>query len=183
VYLCPCPVRSVIWDKRFHVMVDPTRSSVFMIYTTSFNSADPVAMIQAGIYRHYGYAPPFLAEGMAGYLSFPAYDAKQLKKNKKLAPLDSLLGTYYYVNADPHTTDISAASFCKYLIDQYKVDQFLVWYRKADDLNARQTLSETFGKSVSELESDWLDYLDTLTFQRASLRKRRRSRRRCSTIR
>ena len=165
VYLCPCPIRSVIWDKRFHVSVDPTRSSVFPIYTTSFNSADPVAIIQAGIYRHYGYAPPFLAEGMAGYLSFPAYEAKELKRNKKLQPLDSLLGTNYYLNSDPHTADISAASFCKYLIDQYKADQFLVWYRAADDLNMRQTLREAFGKSVSDLEKDWLNYLDTLTFQ------------------
>jgi len=164
VYFCPCPIRSVIWDKRFHVMVDPTRSSVFTIYTTTFNSADPVALIQAAIYRHYGYAPPFLTEGMAGYLSFPAYDAKELVKNKRALPLDSLLGTFYYLNADAHAADATAASFCKYLIDAYKVDRFLDWYRKADDLNARTILTEVFGKPVAELEQDWRQYLDTLTF-------------------
>jgi len=164
LYLCPCPIRSVIWDKRFHVMVDPTRSSVFTIYTTSFNSADPVTLIQAAIYRNYGYAPPFLAEGMAGYLSFSAYDAKELVKSKRLLPLDTLLGTFNYLNADAHTADVTAASFCKYLIDAYKVDRFLDWYRKADDLNARQTLTEVFGKPVSGLENDWRQYLDTLTF-------------------
>ncbi len=163
-YLCPCPVRSVIWDKRFHTMVDPTRSSVFTIYTTSFNSADPVTMIQAAIYRNYGYAPPFLTEGMAGYLSLPAYDARELLKDRKLLPLDSLLGTFYYLNADAHTADVTASSFCKYLIDAYKVDRFLDWYRRADDLNCRRTLSEVFGKSVGELEQDWRQYLDTLTF-------------------
>ncbi|PWB74626.1 hypothetical protein C3F09_03705 [candidate division GN15 bacterium] len=164
VYLCPCPIRSVIWDKRFHTMVDPTRSGVFVIYTTTFNSADPMTMIQAAIYRNYGYAPPFLAEGMAGYLSFPSYDAKELLHSRKLLPLDSMLGTYYYLTADPHIADVTASSFCKYLIDEYKVDRFLDWYRKADDLNARQTLSAVFGKPVPEIEKDWRHYLDTLTF-------------------
>jgi tetratricopeptide (TPR) repeat protein len=165
VYLCPCQIHSIIWDKRFGTMVDPTRNVVAAIFNRTFNSADPFIAGQVALMRQYGYAPPFLTEGFANYLSLAAFDMQEIVKAKKMPPLDSMLDTYLYLQAEPLVADRFSATFVRYLIDQYKIDKFIALYRLADDLTLRQSIESTYGKPVADLEKDWQGYLDTLTFR------------------
>ena len=163
IYLAPCQMHSVIWDKRFGMMVDPTRNAVFGIYTRDFNSTDPFLVLQASVFKNYGYAPHFLSEGLAGYLSLAEYDMKKIVAARRNIPLNALLDTYAYLEADPEVADKTAASLAKYLVNQYKPDKFIAMYKKAQDLNLREVMTATYGKSVGELETEWLNYVDTVT--------------------
>ncbi|MBD3258692.1 hypothetical protein GF377_09690, partial [candidate division GN15 bacterium] len=169
LFLCPCKVWTVIWDKRFAMMADPIRRNLYAVYSHNYNSAYPFVMNHAAILRHYGYAPPFLSEGFAGYQSFSTYDVKKLAANNDLVPLDSLLDTYAYFQHDPHVADPIAASFVKYLIDQYTLSRFIAAYEMADDLTLRTSITGVYDKSIGELEQEWLTYVDTVrvTFSQA----------------
>ncbi|MBD3402165.1 hypothetical protein GF420_04665, partial [candidate division GN15 bacterium] len=86
LYLCPCLIPSVLWDQRFGTMIDPTTSSVFAIYSRDFNSAYPFVVLHAATLRNYGYTPPFLSEGLAGYLGFARYDmGKMLEEGAEVS--------------------------------------------------------------------------------------------------
>lgn len=163
VFLCPCPIYSVIWDTRFGMMIDPTRRNAFAIFNRDFNSVDPFLVLQLSLLHHYGYAPLFLTEGFANYLSFANYDMKKIIAAGKNQPVAPLLKTLTYYQAEPVLADRTAASFVRFLINQYKIDAFLEMYRKADDLNLRAVMEETYGKTVPELEKEWLFYVDTVT--------------------
>lgn len=168
LYLAPCKMYSVLWDDRFGTMVDPTRDNTFALFNKTINTADPFVIMQASVYKQYGYAPPFLTEGMAGYLSFAIFDMKRLVDEGRTRPIRELLDTYSYYTADPLVADRTAATFVKYLIDQYKIGDFLEVYDKADDLSLADVIEETYGKSVDALEGEWRTYVDTvrITFQR-----------------
>jgi len=163
LYLCPCRINTVIWDDRFGMMIDPVRSTMFAIYAKSYNSVFPFLISQAAIYRNFGYAPAFLADGFANYLSFVIYDIKKVKAEGGLIPLDSLLDTYAYLQADAGLADGISATFTRYLIDQFRIGLFLELYKEADDLNLRDVISRTYGKTIADLESGWLNYLDTVS--------------------
>lgn len=163
VFLCPCPIYSVIWDKRFGMMVDPTRNNAFVIFGKEVNSVDPFVLLQAAIYRNYGYAPLFLTEGFANYLSFVTYDMKKIIRQKKNPPLASLMHTYDYLQTDPYIADRVAGSFVRYLINQYKIDVFLKLYRLADDLTLQGNIEDTYSKKLADLEAEWLHYVDTVS--------------------
>ena len=119
IYLCPCPIYSVIWDKRFGMMIDPTRNIAFALYNHNVNTADPFLILDASVYRNYGYAPAFVAEGLASYLTYAAFEMKQLITDGRNLPIESLLVTYNYYTADPAVSDRTSATFVKYLINEY----------------------------------------------------------------
>ncbi len=162
LYLCPCAIPSVIWDTRFGTMVDPTRNATFALLNKNVNTADPYLLMHVSVLRNYGYAPPVLVEGFAGYMSLASYDMKQVLKSGKPVPLDSLLQCYTYFRTDPRVADAEAATFVRYLIDQYKADKFIAAYRLANDLNLKETIESTYGKPLATLEKEWLNYVDTL---------------------
>ncbi len=163
VYLCPCPLYSVIWDKRFGMAVDPTRNSAFAILNKEVNTADPFIVQQTQILRNFGYSAPFLSEGFAGYFSFSIYDMKKILGENRQLPLGNLMTTHEYYTAEATLADRTAASFVRFLIDQYKFDKFMKTYTAADDLNLRSVLESTYGKPVSELEKEWKTFIDTST--------------------
>ncbi|MCP4684104.1 MAG: hypothetical protein GY867_01535 [bacterium] len=162
LYACPCKIRSVIWDDRFGMLVDPTRSALFSIYTQDFNSTYPFLVNQAAILRKYGYAPAFLSEGFANYLTFAVHGMKEIISEGKTVPLDNLLDTYSYFQADPTVADLTSATFVRYLVEQYDISLFLDLYRQSNDLNLRESLQAVYEKSPSELEAGWLQYVDTI---------------------
>ncbi|HKK21506.1 MAG TPA: hypothetical protein VJ983_08545, partial [candidate division Zixibacteria bacterium] len=161
VYLCPCPLYSVIWDKRFGMSVDPTRNSAFAVFNRDVNTADPFIVQQTQILRNFGYSAPFLSEGFAGYYSFSVYDMKQIFKENKQIPLKNLMATHDYYTANAGVADRTVASFVKFLIDQYKIDKFLKLYTAADDLNLQSAIESTYGKSLRQLETEWKTFVDT----------------------
>jgi len=162
VYLCPCPLTSIIWDKRFGTSVDPTRNICYSIYNKDMNTTDPFIITHNMVLRNYGYAPLFLSEGLANYFSFAIYDMKEILKEKKSLPLAQFLDSYKYQQADPILADRTSATFAKYLIDRYNLTRFIDFYKSADDINLKNQLQKTYGKTVSELETDWQKYVDTV---------------------
>ena len=165
LYLCPCKLNSIIWDDRFGMMVDPVRSTMFSIFTKEYNSTYPFLISQAALYHNFGYAPAFVSEGGANYFSFAIFDMKRLLAEGNLPELKSLLDSYTYMQTDPRIADRISATFVTYLIGKYGFGTFLDWYRAADDLNQLSTLEETYGKSVEDLESEWLTYVDTVSIK------------------
>ena len=164
IYISPCPIKSVIWDKRFGTSIDPTRNSAFAVYNKEFNTADPFILNHTVTLRTFGYTTPFLSEGLANYFSFAGFDMKQLVKQNNLIPLEDLLDTYAYLKADAKIADRSSATFTKYLIDAYSLDKFLKLYSQADDLNLKGLFPKLYNKTIKELESEWLHYVDTVSF-------------------
>ena len=169
LYVCPCKLNTVIWDDRFAMMIDPLRSTIFAVYAKEFNSIYPFLISQAAVYHNFGYAPPFLADGFANYLSFAIYDMKKMKAEGRLIPLDSLLDTHAYFQTDPYLSDRMSATFVRFLVNQYRIGLFIELYRKSDDLGLRAQIEETYGKKIGELEAEWLNYVDTvsITYEQA----------------
>ncbi|HWR83170.1 MAG TPA: hypothetical protein VN285_07700 [Candidatus Deferrimicrobium sp.] len=163
IILCPCPINSVIWDKRFGMAVDPTRATAFALFAPGTNTVDPFIVMQTAVLRHFGYAPAFLTEGLASYLSFSVFDLRELIRENRLIPLKQLLDTYSYFRTEPRIADLSSATFVKYLIDRYSLARFRALYKEADDLNLAQKLEEVYGSTITALQAEWLQFVDTLT--------------------
>jgi tetratricopeptide (TPR) repeat protein len=146
------------------MMVDPTRMAVYGVYSKELNTMDPYLLAYVSLQRQYGYAPPIISEGFAGYFSFPVYDVRRLKQAGRSMPLDSLLRTFAYLKSDPTLADRTAAAFVRYLIDAYGVDTFLALYKSAHDLNLTEELTRVYGKPVTALQAEFDRYVDTLTW-------------------
>ena len=70
--------------------------------------------------------------------------------------------TYGYLKSDPVIADASAATFVRYLIDQYSEETFMKLYEMANDMNLASSIEAIYSKSISTLESEWQNYVDTL---------------------
>ncbi len=165
VYLCPCPLYSVIWDKRFGMSVDPTRNNAFAVLNGSFNSADPFLVTYTSVLRNFGYSPAFVSEGLANYFSLSLHDMKQILKDDPTFSLEPMLETYTYFTTEPVTADRSATSFVKFLIDSYRFDRLFKLYKAADDLNLREKIEEIYEKPFSQLEGEWRNWVDTVSIE------------------
>ncbi|MDF1543484.1 MAG: tetratricopeptide repeat protein [bacterium] len=169
IYLTPCALKSVIWDRRFGMSVDPTRNSGYAIYNWNLTTFDPFVLLQTAVMRNFGYSPIFLTEGLASYVSYSELDMKKIVADSNNIGLEQLLDSYEYLNANAYVADKSSASFTRYLVRQYGFDRFSQWYQAADEINQVVTLQETYAKSVSELEREWLHYIDTLTLDKIKI--------------
>jgi len=163
LFLLPCESHSIIWDKRFGTALDPIRSNCYTLYASDINTSDPFVLIHGAILRSYGYAPPFLSEGLANYLSLAIHTMKKIKKSGGLIHLNDLVNTKTYLSSDPAVADASAATFVHYLVDQYSASLFLELYQDSDDLNLISKIEAAYSKPLSELEKEWLNYVDTMT--------------------
>lgn len=162
LFIFPCESHSVIWDRRFGTALDPTRSNCYSLYGTGLNTTDPFILIHGSILRNYGYAPPFISEGLANYFSMAVYTVKKLKKSNQLVPLKELLNTKKYLNSDPVASDAIGATFVRYLIDQYTAEKFMQLYNQSDDLNLLSNMETIYSKPLKALEKEWANYVDTL---------------------
>ena len=163
VYLSPCEVNTVRWDRRFGMSINPSKSTAFAIFSKDFNAVDPFLVNYAATLRTFGYAPPFLAEGLAGYFSLPAFDIKAIVAENPKPILPQFLNTHESLSTNPHVADRVSSSFVHFLIDHYGDDKFFAAYKQSDDLNLKSTLESVLGKSVGELETEWRNYVDTQT--------------------
>ncbi len=166
-YLCPCPVETINWDKRFGFAVDPGRSRAFAIYNHDYSSVEAVLTNITQLLRIWGYAPPFLVEGLAGYFEFVNYEAKKAKDEDGLLPVEDILTTSHYYNADPLKAELTATSFIKYITDRYGLGKTKKLYEDSDDLTIALQFKAIFGKTVDSLETEWHNYLDTVSLTRA----------------
>lgn len=163
IYVPPCPVKSVLWDMRYGIAVDPTRNSAYAVYNKDINTVDPFLANHTVLLRTYGYSAPILSEGMANYFSFAYYDMKKMLKENKEISVGPLLDSYTYYTTNARLADRVSATFVRYLIDAYQFEKFMVLYKKADDLNLKETIEQTYEKNINQLETEWKTYIDTLT--------------------
>lgn len=165
-YLCPCLVNSVRWDKRFGYMIDPGRLSIFTIYNHDYSSIDPILPNMLKLLRLWGYAPPFLVEGLAGYFDFVTYEMRKAKAASKLPKIRSLLTTSEYYSCDPRIAELTAASFVKFLADSFGINKVKEVYEMSDDLTLLRNLEKVFSSPIDSLESAWSNYVDTAALSR-----------------
>lgn len=166
LYLCPCPVPTVHWDKRFGYMIDPGRSNIYTIYTHEYKSVDALLPNMLRLMRLWGYAPPFLIEGLAGYFEFSGYEMKKLRRDGKIPSVKNMLTASSYYQTEPKTAETVAASFVKFLTDTQGPAKIKQWYQAVDDLNIYREFETIYGQPLDSLEQHWLEYIDTLTLER-----------------
>lgn len=162
IYLCPCPVVSIIWDDRFGQVIDPTRGTAHVLLAPNFNSADPFVLLVLAVYRQYGYAPAFLVDGFANVGSAALDEVKTMQAAGQSIAVAPLLDSYRYFSSDPRQSDAISAAFIKYLIATYSLDRFLSLYARADDLNLKASIESTYGKPVADLEAGFREWVKTI---------------------
>ncbi len=158
-YLYPCATKTVAWDPRFGFAIDPTRSQALGIYNHDYMAPAHLIAILTQVMRVYGYAPPFLAEGIAGYFYFFDFETMSAVRDSAIIPLKDIITTEGYYSADPILATAEAGSFCRFLADTYGIDTFRRLYRESDDLNIADKFKEIYQADISELEKRWVSYL------------------------
>ena len=169
-FLCPCLLPEVIWDKRMGFAIDPPRANVFALYTHQNNTIDAVPAYLVRIYRYMGYAPPLLAEGMAGYFEFPHFHAQELQRTDQLSPPSAILKSVDYYRLPALQGITAASSFVKFLIDTYGWGRFMQFYQEATDLNLTDKFEQFYNLPLDSLEQQWYNLLDTVTFKTGTFR-------------
>lgn len=162
-FLCPCQLPQMLWDQRLGYAIDPSRGNCFTVYCAEQNTVDPMPTLLLQIYRNLGYAPPLLAEGLAGYLDLPHYYAQKLRAGSQLPPLATMLKSVDYYNLPGLENITAAASFVKYIIDAYTYNRFDRLYHLATDLTIKDVFKTVYNKPLETLETEWHHLLDTLT--------------------
>jgi hypothetical protein len=165
-FLSPCILPQVTWDGRMGYAIDPPRANCFVLYTHDHNTVDPIPAYLLRIYRYLGYSPPMLTEGMAAYFEFPHYYARNLKQTDELPPLSMLLKSVDYYSLPGHNNISAASSFTKYLIDTYSLSKFRILYKNSSDLTIRDQFAAVYEKPMEELEAEWHQLLDTISFKK-----------------
>lgn len=165
-YLCPCAATSINWDRRFGYAIDPGRANIYTMYSHDFVSVDAILPNMLMILRLWGYAPPFLVEGLGGYFDFVTYNGKKLKDSGRIPKIQDILTTSGYYAADPVAAEVTAASFIKYLADSYGINKVLDLYERSDDLTLRKNIELVYETPLHSLEADWLYYIDTVRLTR-----------------
>lgn len=169
IYLCPCAIPSVMWDNRFGMLIDPTKSTSWAVYNSDLITAGPFLITHNALLRHWGYAPPFLSEGLGNCLSFAVYDMKKLLNDGTVPPLSEMLDTYHYLKSDPRTADLMGATFAQYLLKIHTMQTIRNLYDSADDLNLGSRMEDALGLTLSDLDADWRHWVETTTVTAAQL--------------
>jgi tetratricopeptide (TPR) repeat protein len=165
-YLLPCATPQVCWDKRFGYFINSGKSCLYSIFGHGQNSVDAMLPNILRLWQLWGYAPPFLVEGLAGYFDFMTYDAKKIRKENGLPDIKKLLTSAGYMNSEPHPAEVVASTFIKFLADSYGIEKIRKLYEQSDDLTIGGNIQEIFGSPIDTLQKEWLNYIDTLTFNR-----------------
>lgn len=159
----------VILDPRFDFAVDPSRNRVVARYDHAYTGVDVRAMILTQILRWWGYAPEFLSIGAAGLQSLSDREVLMDRREGNFIPLASLVRNIDFKRAPFPAADHHAASFCRWLISTRGAASFRDLYSKATDLSLERALWSVYGKTLAELESDWLAHLERRTFTATEL--------------
>lgn len=159
-FICPCEIPEAIWDQRLNLSLDPSKHKIYVLFEKDKESVDFPGPLLLLLYEFWGYAPAFVAEGASGYLGMTHYYAKKLKEEGSLIPLSELKITSAYRMAPVHTAMTEASSFISFLIDSYNMDKFKKFYSQVTDLSFDLTFEKVYSKTFSQMEKEWLSYLD-----------------------
>jgi len=168
-YLVESPTDDIPLDPRFGFAVDPARNRAVALYDPRASGVDVAAMLLVNLYRWWGYAPELLAVGLAGYNSFADHDVLADRARRRSIPLDSVVRTLDFKRCDPHVASHKAASFVHWLAQTYGWPSLRDLYSRSTDLSLRRAVWAVYGKTLGELEQEWLAYLKNRKFTREEL--------------
>lgn len=164
IYVLPTASDDFPYDPRYDFAVDPARNRIVVRYTDSSSGIDAQAILLLNLYRYWGYAPDLLAIGASGYFSLADYDVQQDRDAGAAIPLDSLAASMDFKRRDADAALHHAASFVRWLIDTEGLTRFRELYKRASDLSLHRAVWAGYGKTLAELEAEWLGYLKGRTF-------------------
>jgi hypothetical protein len=92
--------------------------------------------------------------------------AARLRATGQLVPIQTILETEAFAALGGDLRYIEAGSFVRFLWDQYGLDRLKRLFRRGDANDSKATVSRTFedvyGRSISDVEHDWLAFLDSM---------------------
>ncbi len=159
-FICPCEIPEAVWDQRLNISLAPSKHKIYVLFEKERESVDFPGPLLLLLYEYWGYAPAFVAEGVSGYLELSHYYAKKLKEEGSLIPLSQLKISSDYRKAPVQTALIQAYSFTSYLIDIYGMDGFKKFYSQVTDLSFDSVFEKVYNKTFSQMEEEWLSFLD-----------------------
>jgi tetratricopeptide (TPR) repeat protein len=168
-YIFEGPCADVPLDPRFDFAVDPSRNRIVARYDREYSGVEGQASLLLMLYRSWGYAPEFLALGAAGYLTSADFDVMNDRDGGRVIPLDSLAQTFTFKRQPFPASLHHAASFVHWLISSRGMAAFHDAYSRATDLSLERALWSVYGKTLKELETEWLAYLKQRRFSPAEL--------------
>jgi tetratricopeptide (TPR) repeat protein len=166
VYLAPGRLAGWPVEPEYGYAIDQSRYRVVATHDPLNPRVRTRALLMTACYRVWGYAPPLLASGFAGYPDFSDYDVKNDHAAGHRIPLDSLARTLDYKRYDRQVADHHAESFVAWLINTYGTPRFKDVYERATDLSIHRAIWSVYGHTLAELEKQWLDYLSKRKFYR-----------------
>lgn|SRR5574341_1878570 len=159
-FYCSCPIHQVVWDSGSPYTINTAKNSIYTIYNHNHKDISHPGLNSYLFYYYWGYAPQFMVEGAGGFYTLNHLLAAKLKKQKKLYPLKSLIWAKDYKRKNRDIAYWQSASFVRYLIDTYEVLKFKEFYGEVHEFNFESVLQKYYKKSLAEIESDWLKYLE-----------------------
>jgi hypothetical protein len=90
--------------------------------------------------------------------------SKRLRADNRLYPIVFLCSNHNWEKVDPAIIYPEVGSFTRFLIDKYSKERFEEVYRSTsrhhDLVGNMDRVERVYGKDISRLESEWLDYID-----------------------
>jgi tetratricopeptide (TPR) repeat protein len=163
------PCSDMPFDPRYDFAVDPSRNRVVARYDREYSGVDAEASALLTLYRSWGYAPDFLALGAAACLAPADFEVINDRDSGHAIPLDSLAQTFVFKRQPFPASLHHAASFIRWLISSRGIAKFHDAYSRATDLSLERALWSVYGKTLKELETEWLAYLKKRRFSPAEL--------------
>ncbi len=164
-FISPCRVADVGWDPRWENAIDLSRNNVFTQYSTNVNQIYMDIVMMLRFLRNWGYSPSLLLEGAACAPDFCDLYAKEDLQSHKLPSLATVGVSKKYRALDRTRSSAMAGSFANYLLRTQGLTKYRDFYQRCTDLTLAQTFQQVFGRPLSDVESEWHGYLDTLTFK------------------
>ena len=159
-FYCSCPINQVIWDSGSFYTLNLAKNSIYTIYNQNRKDISHPAGNVFLYYYYWGYAPKFIVEGAGGYFTLNHFLTAKFKKHKKLYSLKSLIWAQAYNQKTREIAYWQSASFVRYLIDTYGAPKFREFYGEVHEFNFETVLQKHYNKSLAEIESDWLKFIE-----------------------
>ncbi|KYK31747.1 MAG: hypothetical protein AYK19_16400 [Theionarchaea archaeon DG-70-1] len=149
-------------------LANPLTHEVHALYMEGWKAVGPHEDTHVIAYWSLGNPPPFLQEGLAVFMmgtwwGRPLHEwGREFLEEEKLIPVKPLLISVSFQKYDTRITYPQSGSFTKYVIDVYGIEKFKEVYSQAHDENIKVLFEDVYGKSIDELEEEWITYLKSM---------------------
>ena len=167
-FISPCLLPDIGWDQRWENAIDLARNNVVAHYSQEVNRLQMEVVLMLRLLRGWGYAPALWLEGAATAPAFCDLYAKENLTNHTLPTLATLGVSGRFRAVERVTSSTAAGSFVNFLLKTRGFGKFRDVYRQSTDLTTPQVFERVYGESLTAVEGQWRQYLDTVTISKAS---------------